>query len=112
MTLEPVGRLELTYTGLDLRDYAAIREQVPIRRVLELLDWQPTLHCGPQWRVPCPLSGSPSFGPPATRCFSVHVPRSLLRCFNCRRGGNQLDLWAAATNQPLHPTTLNLCEQD
>lgn len=87
-------------------DYAAIREQIPIRRVLELLDWQPTLRRGPQWRGPCPLSCCQS-----TRGFSVHLSRDLFRCFDCRRGGNQLDLWAAATDQPLHPATRDLCER-
>jgi hypothetical protein len=87
-------------------DYAAIREQIPIRRVLQLLDWQPTLRRGPQWRGPCPLSCSQ-----ATRCFSVHLSRDLFRCFDCRRGGNQLDLWAAVTEQPLHPATLDLCHR-
>jgi hypothetical protein len=92
-------------------DYAAIREQIPIRRVLELLDWQPVLRRGPQWRGPCPLSCCLSFRSQATRCFSVHLSRDLFRCFHCNGYGNQLDLWAAATEQPLHPATLDLCNR-
>ncbi len=40
----------------------------------------------------------------------VHLQRHLYYCFLCRRGGNQLDLWAAAKNLPLHAATLDLCQ--
>ncbi len=90
-------------------DYVAIREQIPIRRVLDLLHWEPTGRRGPQWRGPCPLQCPSLFGSQPGRCFSVHVSRDLFRCFHCHRSGNQLDLWATVTDQSLYPATLDLC---
>jgi hypothetical protein len=90
-------------------DYAAIRGQISIRRVLDLLDWEPTGRRGHQWRGPCPLLCSPAHATETERCFSVHVSRHLFQCFHCRRSGNQLDLWAAVTDLPLYPTALDLC---
>lgn len=87
-------------------DYAAIRAQIPIRRVLELLDWKPTRCRGHQWRGWCPLC---STGTSKQSSFSVHISRNLFQCFICRQSGNQLDLWAAATSQPLYPATRHLC---
>ena len=92
-------------------DYAAIREQISIRCVLDLLHYEPTRQCGDQWRGPCPLSCSPSRGLQRDRYFSVHAGRNLFRCFHCHRSGNQLDLWAAITSRSLHPATLDLCHR-
>ncbi|MFV1967902.1 MAG: CHC2 zinc finger domain-containing protein [Pirellulaceae bacterium] len=89
-------------------DYAAIREQISILRVLELLDWKPTRRRGHQWRGVCPLCCSSDPRGKPQHPFSVHVTRNLFRCFRCQRSGNQLDLWAAATGLPLHPATINL----
>ena len=91
-------------------DYAAIRAQIPIRRVLELLDWEPTRCRGDQWRGPCPLLLC-SHGTNRKPSFSVHVSRHLFQCFTCGQSGNQLDLWAAAINQPLYPATRDLCRR-
>jgi DNA primase len=88
-------------------DYAALREQIPIRRVLELLNWTPLARRGAQWRGPCPFCRSPA-GPQQDRCFSVETQRNLFHCFRCRRCGNQLDLWAAVTGLPLYAATLDL----
>jgi len=90
-------------------NYAAIRAQIPIRRVLELLDWKPTRRRGDQWRGQCPLLCSS--GSNRKPRFSVHVSRHLFQCFTCHHCGNQLDLWAAATTKPLHPATLDLCHR-
>jgi len=95
-----------------LLDYAAIRARIPMQRVLELVPWEPTTRRGPQWRGSCPLiSCATSHGTWAAPCFSVHVDRHLFRCFHCRRGGNQLDLWAAFVGLPLYPATLQLCHR-
>ncbi len=88
-------------------DYAAIRDAIPIRRVLELIDYQPTARRGQQWRGPCPLGCRPAATP--DRRFAVHLGRDIFRCFACGHSGNQLDLWAAITRLDLHQATLNLC---
>ena len=87
-------------------NYPAIRRQISIRRVLELLHYQPTLQRGPQWRGPCPICCDDSLNEP---CFSVHVGRDLFRCFRCQRSGNQLDLWAYLSGRSIYPATLQLC---
>ena len=92
-------------------DYAAIRAQIPIRRVLDLLDWEPTIRRGAQWRGNCPLHCSASPSSPRDPCFSVHVSRHLFQCFHCHCRGNQLDLWEAVTGYLLLPATLDLCRR-
>ena len=92
-------------------DYAAIRAQIPIRRVLDILHWEPTHRRGDQWRGPCPLLCSASLSSPPRPDFSIHISRHLFRCFHCGRAGNQLDLWAAVSSLPLHPATLDLCRR-
>ena len=93
-------------------DYAAIRQRVPMRRVLALLGYEPLRRRGPQWRGPCPLPGcSASATSPPARCFSVNVESHVFRCFRCGRSGNPLDLWMHATGLALHPATLDLCHR-
>ena len=92
-------------------DYAAIRTQIPIRRVLDLLHWVPTRRRGHQWRGPCPLLCSSSLSSERRPDFSIHVSRDLFQCFHCARGGNQLDLWADVSGLPLRPATLDLCRR-
>lgn len=62
--------------------------------VLEVLDWRPVAQHGPQLRGPCPIHKSAS---PQSRSLSVHLDRCVFQCFGCRKKGNQLDLYAAAT---------------
>lgn len=96
-------------------DYAAIRRQIPIRRVLELLNWKLGVHRGGSCRGPCPFCrsspGWTSSHPQQERSFSVQAQRDLFHCFRCHSGGNQLDLWAAATGQTLYAATLDLCHR-
>lgn len=93
-----------------LLDYVAIRQRITIRQVLDLLDYQPATQRTQQWRGCCPLS--PHTGHAArARCFFVHLDRHLFHCFVCHRGGNQLDLWATVTGQPLHRATIDLCQR-
>jgi DNA primase len=91
-------------------DYAAIRRRIAIRRVLELIAYQPTSTRGDQWRGPCPLEPH-VLARRGDRYFSVNLARNLFHCFRCRRSGNQLDLWAAITQLPLYPATLDLCRR-
>ena len=87
-------------------DYAALRAQVPMSRILELLAFRPTRARGPQLRGPCPLPNCPPVWPPR---FSVNVQRHLYHCFACGSGGNQLDLWAAAHQLSLPAAAVHLC---
>ena len=88
--------------------FRQVRAWVPMREVLELLGWQPRTRHGEQGRGPCPLHGSTS---PRSRCFAVHLGRGVFHCFRCGAGGNALDLYAAATRQPLYPAAVELCRR-
>jgi len=91
-------------------DYATLRQRIAMRRVLELIDYRPTARHGDQWRGPCPITDHA----PARdhdHCFSVHLTRNAFQCFRCQQSGNQLDLWAAITQRPLYPASIDLCHQ-
>jgi len=53
-------------------DYRAVRSQIPMERVLELLDYHPTSRRGHQLRGACPFH-SPER--PNPRCFSVELKK-------------------------------------
>lgn len=88
-------------------DYRALRAQIPIRAVLEELQFAPLRIRGDQWRGPCPLHGSED----TSDCFAVHISKQAFFCHGCHRGGNQLDLWAMAMHLPLYPASLHLCQR-
>jgi putative transposase len=88
-------------------DFAALRAQVSMAEVLDLLGFVPTSSKGPQQRGPCPVHG----GAPRSRTFSVDRAGNRCHCFKCHAGGNALDLWAAATRQGLHAAARDLCHR-
>ena len=92
-------------TGID---YAALRETIPIARVLELLRFEPKERRAAQLRGPCPIHGATS---QHSRSFSVNLTKNAFRCFVCGAAGNQLDLWRLATKQPLFEAASDLCER-
>ncbi len=87
-------------------DYAALRAQLPMSQVLELLAFRPMRVRGPQLRGPCPLPDCPSGSAPH---FSVNLQRHVYQCFACRSAGNQLDLWAAVHRLSLAAAAVHLC---
>ena len=89
-------------------DFHALRDQVGMGEVLDLLGFVPTQRHGSQVRGPCPLHGQHS---PLSRSFSANLEKNAYRCFHCGSSGNQLDLWMAATRQPLYQAASQLCEK-
>ena len=89
-------------------DYAALRAQISILRVLEQWNDGPLVVRGPQWRGPCPLHDSPTA---KKRDFSVNLQKNVFRCFHCGAEGNQLDLWSLLIDLPLYEASLNLCHR-
>ena len=87
-------------------DFALVRQQAPLAQVLELIGFRATTRRGPALRGPCPLHGATS---PRSRSFAAHLGRHCWHCFGCGAGGNALDLYAAATRQPLYAAALELC---
>ena len=87
-------------------DYRLLRAEVGIVPVLELLGFVASQRRGVQVRGPCPIHGSSS---PGSRSFSADLRRNVYRCFGCGSSGNPLDLWVAATRQPLYQAAVALC---
>jgi DNA primase len=89
-------------------DFQAVRSHSSIAQVLELLGF---IACGgqrDQVRGACPIHGSLS---PQRRSFSANLRKNTYRCFKCGSADNQIDLWAAATNQPLYAAAIDLCKK-
>lgn len=89
-------------------DYQALRRQIPMERVLELLDYRATSRRGPQLRGACPFETSTTSPP---RCFSVHLTKGLFHCFHCGAQGNQLDLWVQLHPSSFYDAALDLCHR-
>jgi DNA primase len=89
-------------------DYRAVRADIRLAEVLDLIGWQPRSRHGEQWRGPCPVHGSRSS---TSRVFAAHLGKNAYHCFRCGAGGNALDLWAALTHQDLHAAVLDLCQR-
>jgi DNA primase len=85
-------------------DYRALRRQISMERVLELIEYRPTSRSGPQLRGPCPLHDSSNH----PRCFSVHLTKGLFHCFHCGAHGNQLDLWSQLHHLSIYGAALDL----
>ena len=89
-------------------DFRAVRWRIGIAEVLDLLTFVPSHRRTAQVRGPCPVHGRHS---PQSRSFSAHLEKNVYRCFHCRSAGNQLDLWAAATRQPIWEAAIDLCDK-
>ena len=89
-------------------DFGTVRRQIGMEAVLGLLGFAPSQRRGDQVRGPCPIHKPRSA---RSRSFSAHLERNVYHCFRCGSGGNQLDLWAAATRQPLYQAAMDLCEK-
>ena len=94
-------------------DYHAVRRSIPLARVLELLDFRPTVNQGRNLRGRCVLcsSAKPENRTSQTRrCFAADLSRDVWYCFQCRQGGDQLTLWSLASHKPLYAATKLLCQ--
>src|SRR5215216_4910588 len=89
-------------------DYAAVRSLVALADVLELAGFEEVEYSGDQLRGPCLIRGSTS---PTSRSFSANLRTHQFHCFKCGAAGNQLDLWVAISNLPLHAAARDLCER-
>ncbi len=88
-------------------DFAHLKAQLPIARVLEHLDLTRKLHgVGAQKRCACPIHCPRSNG----RTFSVNLEANVFQCFapSCQQKGDVIDLWAALHHQDLRQAALDL----
>ena len=89
-------------------DYRALRCQLRLGQVLDLLGFVPTSRAGVQVRGPCPVHGSRT---PRSRSFAAHLERHCWQCFRCGAHGNALDLWRLVTQRPLYEAVVDLCRR-
>jgi DNA primase len=92
-------------------DFNRVRTTITMEQVLSLLRFEPSNRSGAQWYGACPVH---EIGPghrSHRRWFSVNVAIGRYYCHRCHSHGNQLELWAAATNQTLHEAAIDLCRR-
>jgi hypothetical protein len=88
-------------------DFAHVKAQLPIARVLEHLNLTRKLHgAGAQKRSACPIHCPHSHGRP----FSVNLDDNVFQCFSprCQKKGDVIDLWASLHHQDLRQAALDL----
>jgi DNA primase len=87
-------------------DFDKLRAEITMQQILKQLGFEPASRSGDQWHGPCPVHGSTS---PTSRTFSVNLGTRRYYCHKCHSKGNQLELWAAVTQLPIHPAAVDLC---
>lgn len=88
-------------------DFAHLRQQLPMARVLDQLGLTPRLRgTGPQRRCACPIHRGDARG----RTFSVHLDDNVFQCFDakCAAKGDVIDLWARVKSLSLRDAALDL----
>lgn len=92
-------------------DFRALRERIPIQRVLELIHWEPQRIRGMQLRGQCPFHEVGTYT--KSRIFSVNLERNAFQCFapRCGEKGNQLDLWCKVAKLPVYDASEDLAKR-
>ena len=90
-------------------DFAHVKTQLPITRVLEHLGLASKLRGpGAQKRCACPIHRADGRG----RTFSVNLDENVFQCFDaqCQKKGDVIDLWAALHHLDLRQAALDLMQ--
>jgi transposase len=90
-----------------LLDFAHVKQQLPLARVLDHLGLTGRLRgAGAQRRCACPLHRGDARG----RTFSVNLDAGVFQCFDktCARRGDVIDLWAGVRGLSLRDAALDL----
>jgi transposase len=88
-------------------DFAHLKRQLPLMRVLEQLGLSSRLRgSGPQRRCACPLHRGDARG----RTFSVNLDDNVFQCFDnkCAQKGDVIDLWASVKGLSPRDAALDL----
>ena len=88
-------------------NFQLLREQIAMRDVLGLLQFEPRVLRGDQWRGPCPVHGSRN---PQSRSFSVNVRLGRYPRFVGGSSGNVVELWSAVRGVKLYAAAVELCQ--
>jgi len=76
--------------------------------------WRPGPPFAAKMAHPAAAANSPLHDASAKRkkrCFSVNVALGRYYCHRCHSHGNAMELWAAATQLPLHQAVIDLCQR-
>jgi transposase len=106
---DPTLPREATQRGLTFVDFAHVKRQLPILRVLDQLGLTVRLKgVGAQKRCACPIHRGDQRG----RTFSVHLEQGVFHCFDQRCGakGDVIDLWASVKGMFLRDAALDLIQ--
>ena len=87
-------------------DFDAIRREITMEQVLDLIGFMPTRRNGHQWYGYCPLDDCSAT---RHRAFSVNVAIRVYCCHECESKGNHIQLWAAYTQMSVYPAAIDLC---
>jgi transposase len=90
-------------------DFAHLKQQLPIQRVLDQLGLTAKLRgSGPQRRCACPIHRGDARG----RTFSVNLAENVFHCHDaaCGKHGDAIDLWAALHSMSLRAAALDLVQ--
>jgi hypothetical protein len=87
-------------------DFDALKERVPLSRVLDLLQWEPTRVTQKQEYGPCPIHA-----PKMRRSRIFHVNGNGWYCWQCKTGGDVLALWGKLHDLDAHAAALDLCHR-
>src|SRR5262249_46918084 len=101
-----VGERESVDEGTVI-DFAHLKRQLPLTRVLDQLGLTPRLRgAGPQRRCACPIHRGDARG----RTFSVNLDDDVFQCFDraCGKKGDVIDLWASVRGLSLREAALDL----
>jgi transposase len=88
-------------------DFAHLKAQLPMSRVLDHLGLTPRLKgSGPQRRCACPIHRGDGRG----RTFSANLESHVYQCFDarCQSQGDVIDLWSALTQRDVRSAALDL----
>src|SRR5262245_60375462 len=88
-------------------DFAHLRRQLPLARVLDQLGLTPRLRgTGPQRRGACPIHRGDARG----RTFSVNLDEQVFQCFDpkCAAKGDVIDFWSRVKGMSLREAALDL----
>jgi hypothetical protein len=90
-------------------DFAHLKRQLPIMRVLDQLGLGGRLRGkAPQMRCACPIHRGDNRG----RTFSVHLEQGVFQCFDrqCAAKGDVIDLWSSVKGMSLRDAALDLVQ--
>jgi DNA primase len=86
-------------------DFTKVKELVSIKQVCDLLGWRAVCKEPSAQRGPCPVHRSTD---PESRSFAVNSEGWF--CHSCKRGGDQIRLYAEVHRLPVLEAAIELCK--